>query len=119
MSVPEFASPEWFAALVGAGPVAGVQPAAGPSGTVQIVVSGASDGDATLTLADGRLAGVAPGTDATASVTLTFTRADADAVVAGELDPSVAFMQGRMKTAGDPGLVLRVLAHAREQRQSA
>ena len=31
-------------------------------------------------------------------------------MAAGELDPSVAFMQGRMKTAGDPGLVLDVLA---------
>jgi len=115
---PDFASPEWFAALVGARPEAGVEQEPGPSGTVQVVVTGASDGDATLTLADGALARVAPGADATAAVTLTFTRADADAVVAGELDPSVAFMRGRMKTAGDPGLVLQVLAHARRRGQS-
>ena len=33
-------------------------------------------------------------------------------MAAGDLDPSVAFMRGRMKTAGDPGLVLDVLAAA-------
>jgi putative sterol carrier protein len=43
-------------------------------------------------------------------VTLTASYADASAMAAGELDPSVAFMQGRLKTAGDPGLVLDLLA---------
>jgi putative sterol carrier protein len=37
-------------------------------------------------------------------------------MAAGELDPSVAFMQGRLKTAGDPGLVLDVLAGAAQAR---
>jgi len=44
-----------------------------------------------------------------ADVALTVPRDDLVAMVRGELAPSVAFMQGRMKTAGDPGLLLDVL----------
>ena len=43
-------------------------------------------------------------------LTLTLPSAIADAVAGGELTASAAFMQGRMKTAGDLGLVLDVLA---------
>lgn len=50
---------------------------------------------------------LAEGTDA--EVVLTATPATAAALGAGALDPNVAFMQGRLKTAGDPGAVLRVL----------
>ena len=35
---------------------------------------------------------------------------DAVALQRGETDPSVLFMQGRMKTAGDPGKLLALLA---------
>ena len=45
-------------------------------------------------------------------LTLTLTDADARAVVAGELDPSVAFMQGRMKVAGAMAPLLDLLALA-------
>jgi hypothetical protein len=31
-------------------------------------------------------------------------------MLAGTLDPNVAYMRGRMKTAGDPGLLLDLLA---------
>jgi len=41
---------------------------------------------------------------------LTLSRADAELIREGRLSPSVAFMQGRLKTSGDNGLVLRVLA---------
>jgi putative sterol carrier protein len=42
-------------------------------------------------------------------VTFTLPFADAKAVLAGELGASVAFMRGRLKTAGDNGLVIGVL----------
>jgi putative sterol carrier protein len=45
-----------------------------------------------------------------AEVALTLPFDDAVAVQRGELDPSVAFMQGRMKTAGNPGKLLDLLA---------
>ncbi|HXW82468.1 MAG TPA: SCP2 sterol-binding domain-containing protein, partial [Acidimicrobiales bacterium] len=43
-------------------------------------------------------------------LTLALTPGDAELVRAGQLGPSVAFMQGRLKTAGDNALLLRVLA---------
>jgi hypothetical protein len=48
-------------------------------------------------------------TDGSVDLTLTLTPDDAGSVADGTLRPSVAFMRGRMKTAGDPGVLLRVL----------
>ena len=48
----------------------------------------------------------------TVDLTLTLTDADARAVLSGTLDPSVAFMQGRMKVAGAMGPLLDLLALA-------
>ncbi len=42
-------------------------------------------------------------------LTLRVAPEDAQLVLTGELAPSVAFMQGRLKTAGDNELLLRVL----------
>jgi len=53
---------------------------------------------------------VAPGPADGPDASLTLTVEDARAVLSGDLDPSVAFMQGRMKVAGTMGLVLDVLA---------
>lgn len=39
----------------------------------------------------------------------TLTEDDAHDLAAGTLDPSVAYMRGRMKTAGDAGAPMRVL----------
>jgi hypothetical protein len=86
--------------------------APGGSGAVQVVVTGLPDGDASwqVQVEDGVVAEVAPGTVKGAALTLTFPAAIADAVAGGETTASAAFMQGRMKTAGDLGLVLDVLA---------
>ena len=106
MTVAEFLSEEWIASWVGRGN------APGASGTVQIVVTGAPGGDGKwyFRLDDGVVAEAAAGTQAAPDLTLTVGYAEGAAMAAGELDPSVAFMRGRMKTAGDPGLVLDVLA---------
>jgi hypothetical protein len=106
--VAEFSSEAWVAALVGSGA------APGPTATVQVVVTGAPDGDAKFNarLDDGVVAEAALGTRPAPDVTFTASYADASAMATGELDPSVAFMQGRLKTAGDPGLVLDLLASA-------
>jgi hypothetical protein len=53
---------------------------------------------------------VAPGGDGDADLTLSLSPGDADLVRQGQLAPSVAFMQGRLKTSGDNGLLLEVLA---------
>lgn len=54
--------------------------------------------------------GEAGGGLAEADLTLSLSPEDARAVTDGRLAPSVAFMQGRLKTAGDNGLLLEVLA---------
>jgi SCP-2 sterol transfer family len=50
------------------------------------------------------------GDDAEPDLTLALSPDDAELVKSGRLDPSVAFMQGRLKTSGDNALLLRVLA---------
>ncbi len=108
MTVAEFLSDEWIASMVGRGT------APGTSGTVQIVVTGAPAGDGKwhLALDNGVVAEAAAGTRPAPDLTLTVGYDEGAAMAAGDLDPSVAFMRGRMKTAGDPGLVLEVLAAA-------
>jgi hypothetical protein len=64
----------------------------------------------TAVLVDGALEDLALGGRGDEEVTLTLVLDDAVAIQRGDLQPSVAFMQGRMKTAGDPGKVLDILA---------
>jgi putative sterol carrier protein len=84
----------------------------GASGTVQVVVSGLSAGEGSwqVKIDDGVVVGVAPGAPPSADLTLTLPVAIAGEVASGSLTASAAFMQGRMKTAGDLGLVLDLLA---------
>jgi putative sterol carrier protein len=92
----EFLSDAWVGELVGRGG------SPGPTATLKFHVR----------VDDGVVAEAAPGSIAAPDVTFTASYPDASAMAAGELDPSVAFMQGRLKTAGDQGLVLDVLAGA-------
>ena len=84
----------------------------GGSGAVHVVVTGLPDGDGSwqVRVDDGVVAGVAAGAPSTADLTLTLPAALASEVASGTSTASAAFMQGRMKTAGDLGLVLDVLA---------
>jgi putative sterol carrier protein len=114
VSVAEFLSDEWIASWVGVGG------APGPTGTVQVVVTGTdlpNDGKWYLRLDGGVVAEAAAGTVPAPDLTLTVGYAEGAAMAAGDLDPSVAFMRGRMKTAGDPGLVLDLLAGAASTRR--
>jgi putative sterol carrier protein len=85
---------------------------------VQVIVKGAPGGDrkCVLTFAGDELTGAEDGVLADAPLTITVTPADADALLARELDPSVAFMQGRLKTEGDTGVLLALLPVTRTAR---
>jgi hypothetical protein len=98
--MPRFLSPEWIDVVRDATPSIGTV-------SVECSVVGGPDGEVKFHAGAG---GVAPGGLADAAVALTLPYADAVAIVRGELQPSVAFMQGRMKTAGNPGTVLEILA---------
>jgi alkyl sulfatase BDS1-like metallo-beta-lactamase superfamily hydrolase len=84
----------------------------GGSGVVAVIVTGLPDGQSIwqARLEDGVVVAVEAGAPGTTDLTLTVSLAIAEAIASGSLTPSAAFMQGRMKTAGDQGLVLDVLA---------
>ena len=50
------------------------------------------------------------GAIADADLMLTIARDDAQAVASGEVEPSVAYMRGRLKASGDGALLLGLLA---------
>jgi hypothetical protein len=103
---------EWAEAVM-----AGLDGLDGPdtlNGSVQIDVTGGPDGDLSIH-ADfdrGHPSGAGAGPSDGPDATLSLSAPDALGVLDGSLDPSVAFMQGRMKVTGDMGLVLDLLALA-------
>lgn len=65
----------------------------------------------TITVTEGRVAIAEASADATALFTI--VPADVEKLTSGELDLNVAYMQGRVKAAGDMRDVLAVLKAAR------
>src|SRR5262245_15609568 len=112
-----FLSDEWFADLCAL--AARLRDAAGgadvpvPDCSVEVTTTApkGSGGDVKwhVLIAAGSPLVAAAGPRADADVMLTLPHDDLVAVARGELAPSVLFMQGRLKTAGNPGLLLDVL----------
>lgn len=94
----------------------GLPPRPGLTAGIQHVITGGPDGDVSCywVLADGRPTSAAIGSLESPDVTLTLSWSDAAAIQSGGLDPSVAFMQGRMKVAGSMSVVLELLPATRE-----
>jgi putative sterol carrier protein len=111
--VARFLSPDWLGEVSALG---GQDAAFGDvSARVELVVSGGPDGDVkcVLVLDGGRIAETRPGAATDAELTMTLDYATAAEIQQGTLDPSVAFMQGRSKAAGDTGVLLQLLPVAR------
>ncbi len=102
-------SPEWFDQIRTAEPQ---PPWAGCSARIQYQVTGGPDGDVAFfgVLEDGRSIAGGGGEVEAPDVTLTAAWNDAVAMQQGDLDPSVAFMQGRLKAAGSMSTLLTLLA---------
>jgi putative sterol carrier protein len=83
----------------------------GASAQLQYVVTGGPDGDVKYywILQDGKLIESALGNAPEADFTLTRTYEDSVKVQNGELDSNAAFMQGRMKVAGNMTKFLALL----------
>ncbi len=83
----------------------------GLSARIQYQITGGPEGDVSYfwILEDGRLHSSAAGTVDAPDVTLTIVWDDAAAMQRGEIDPNVAFMQGRMKVAGSMGVMMALL----------
>jgi predicted lipid carrier protein YhbT len=102
-------SPEWFDETRA---MAADQPdRPGATARMQYEVTGGPDGDVRYywVLEDGHLRESALGVLADAEVTLTTPWADAMAIQKDELDANAAFMQGKVKVAGNMGKVLALL----------
>ena len=67
----------------------------------------------------GRLVASGPGILQGTDVTMTVTWDDALALLRGALDPSVAFMQGRLKVSGSMAVVLALLPLTRTETYAA
>ena len=101
-----FGSEDWMAAVRAA---ADVLPAApGCSANVGLEISGGPDGVCRMALGitDGRLTALVRGRPADADCTVSCSHDDARSMLAGRLDPAVAYMQGRLKLDGAYELLL-------------
>jgi hypothetical protein len=83
----------------------------GASARMQYEVTGGPGGDVKYywVLEDGHLRESALGVLADAEVTLTTVWSDAMAIQKAELDANAAFMQGKVKVAGNMGTMLKLL----------
>jgi alkyl sulfatase BDS1-like metallo-beta-lactamase superfamily hydrolase len=83
----------------------------GASARMQYVVTGGPEGDIKYwwRLEDGKLLESALGTIEDPDFTLTLTYADSVKIQQGELDANAAFMQGRMKVAGNMGKLMQLM----------
>jgi len=105
-----FGAADWAAGLADA---YGDLPASdGATAVVEHTGTGGPDGAVVYWTAfeDGRLVAAGAGHHADPTVTMTSPYTLAAQLATGAADPSVAFMQGRTKVAGDQAALLRVLA---------
>lgn len=102
-------STEWFDQTRAMAADQPVRP--GLSARIQYEVSGGPEGEFPYfwVIEEGRLVSSGAGSVDAPDVTLTMTWADARAMCRDELDPNVAFMQGRMKVAGSMGVMMALL----------
>ena len=105
----QYLSQEWLDRLRES--VAGLPERPGVSAVVQYVVTGAPGGDVRYhwVVEDGRLTAAALGDHPDAEVTMTNPYEVSCLIDRGELDANAAFMQGRLKIAGDMGKVMTLL----------
>jgi putative sterol carrier protein len=107
--MPQYLSQEW---LDETRELAAGQPERpGASAQMQYIVSGGPDGDVKYywILEDGKLLESALGDAPDADITLTLTYEDSVRVQNGELDANAAFMQGKMKVAGNMAKFMQLL----------
>ena len=92
-------------------------PVPGASGSISLSVSGGSRKEVSFhwRYGHGGAEGGAPSPRPDADLVLTLAAADAIDVLSGAVEPSVAFMRGRLKAAGNGGLLLGFLESTRSE----
>jgi hypothetical protein len=107
--MPDWLSEQWADAVAGLAPsLPGV---AGAEGSVCLAIATEPRKDVRLhwRYAGGVVADSGPGPLPDADLEITMTAADAAALFKGEIEPSVAYMRGRLKSTGDGRLLLGFL----------
>jgi len=82
--------------------------AQGVDATIQFKFTGAEAGDWNATIKDGKV-DVAQGIHPAPNMTLTADSGDYVKIITGELDGMQAFMQGKVKLAGDLNLAMKLM----------
>ena len=102
----DFGSEGWLAGVRAAAEALPAVP--GCSVRARLEVAGGPGGPCRLgvVISDGRLAELSPGRLGDPDCTVSCNAADAGAILRGELDPAVAYMQGRLKVDGSYERVL-------------
>ncbi len=83
--------------------------AQGVNATVHFKFTGAEAGDWNAIIADGKVAVTQGAPDKPATMTLTADSGDYVKIFTGELDGMSAFMQGKIKLAGDLNLAMKLM----------
>jgi hypothetical protein len=116
--VAEWLSEDWLKEMAALADSRPALPRA--SGTVSVAITAGRGRDVGYhwEYRDGVPGGGGVGVVADADLTLSIARDDAWSVLTGEVEPSVAFMRGRLKATGNGGLLLELLESttAREYR---
>jgi len=113
--VPKYLTQEW---LDEARELAKDQPERpGASTSIQYVVTGGPDGEIKYywVLENGKLLESQLGEIADPEITMTSTYEDSVKIQQGELDANAAFMQGRMKVAGNMGKLMSLMPLTQSQ----
>lgn len=108
--MPDLGTPEWASE---AGEMwASLPPAPGAEGTVlwSVAVAPRKEASVHWRYEAGQVVAGGAGPAAGADLTLTASAADAIEVLSGRVEPSVAFMRGRLKASGEGSLLLAFLA---------
>lgn len=107
--MPQYLSQDWLDE--GRGLAAGQPERPGATARMQYVVTGGPDGDIKYwwRLEDGKLLESELGTLDDPDFTMTLSYEDSVKIQQGELDANAAFMQGRMKVAGNMGKLMQLL----------
>lgn len=82
--------------------------AQGVDAVIQFKFTGAEAGDWNATIKEGKV-DVSPGTHSSPRMTLTADSSDYVKIFTGELDGMQAFMQGKIKLAGDLNLAMKLM----------
>lgn len=105
----DWLSAEWLEAAAGLCGSLPEVPGANGSVTLAFVTAPRKEVAIHWRYADGRPVDGAPGPVPEPDLALSLAAADAADVVSGRVEPSVAFMRGRLKASGDGGLLLAFL----------